>query len=43
MMDDVATVQSFKLMGRLYTLTVLHIFNADLELFTEHLIYNHKN
>jgi septum site-determining protein MinC len=37
MMDDVATVQSFKLKGRLYTLTVLHIFNADLELFTEQL------
>ncbi len=36
-MDDVASVQSFKLKGRLYTLTVLHIFNADLVLFTEQL------
>lgn len=37
MMDDVASVQSFKLKGRLYTLTVLHVFNADLTLFTEQL------
>lgn len=37
MMDDVISVQSFKLKGRLYTLTVLHIFNTDLNLFTEQL------
>jgi septum site-determining protein MinC len=36
-MDDVISLQSFKLKGRLYTLTVLHIFNADLALFTEQL------
>lgn len=36
-MDDVISVQSFKLKGRLYTLTVLHIFNTDLALFTEQL------
>lgn len=37
MMDDVVSVQSFKLKGRLYTLTVLHVFNADVTLFTEQL------
>lgn len=37
MMDDVASVQSFKLKGRLYTLPVLHIFNADLIMFAEQL------
>ncbi len=37
MMDDVVSVQSFKLKGRLYTLTVLHVFNADVSLFTEQL------
>lgn len=37
MMDDVISMQSFKLKGRLYTLTVLHLFNTDLNLFTEQL------
>lgn len=36
-MGDVISIQSFKLKGRLYTLTVLHIFNTDLALFTEQL------
>ncbi len=37
MMDDVVGVQTFKLKGRLYTLTVLHVFNTDLDLFAEQL------
>lgn len=37
MMDDVIEAQSFRLKGRLYTLTVLHLFNADLDLFVEQL------
>lgn len=36
-MADVLDIQSFKLKGRVYTLTVLHIFNADLTVFTEQL------
>ncbi|MCR9191261.1 MAG: septum site-determining protein MinC [Gammaproteobacteria bacterium] len=38
MMDEVVSTQTFKLKGRLYTLTVLHICNPDLSLFTEQLV-----
>lgn len=37
MNEDVVAAQTFKLKGRLYTLTVVHIFNTDLALFTEQL------
>jgi septum site-determining protein MinC len=37
MMGDVIGVQSFKLKGRLYTLTVLHLFNTDIDLFVDQL------
>lgn len=37
MMEEVLDIQSFKLKGRVYTLTVLHIFNADLQVFSEQL------
>ena len=36
-MEEVFDIQSFKLKGRVYTLTVLHLFNADLAAFTEQL------
>ncbi len=36
-MDDVISLQAFKLKGRLYTLTVLHLFSSDLNLFAQQL------
>lgn len=33
MTEDIVAIQTFKLKGRLYTLTVLHVFNNDLEAF----------
>lgn len=37
MTEDVINAQAFKLKGRLYTLTVVHIFNSNLSLFAEQL------
>lgn len=37
MTDEVISAQTFKLKGRLYTLTVVHIFNTNLVLFAEQL------
>lgn len=36
-MEEVISSPSFKLKGRLYTLTVLHLFNTDLAVFSEQL------
>ncbi|PJD91546.1 MAG: septum site-determining protein MinC [Legionella sp.] len=37
MIDDLIGTQAFKLKGRLYTLTVVHVFSTNLELFSEQL------
>lgn len=37
MIDELVGTQAFKLKGRLYTLTVVHVFNTDLALFSDQL------
>jgi septum site-determining protein MinC len=35
MTDSITKIQAFKLKGRLYTLTVLQLFNSDIDLFAQ--------